>query len=86
MKNPTKDYVHKLLKELLDTGEAVIGKIRVNDGKKITHYTTLSECPPEHREGYRRALETCRDTYILDIVYDPVIFAKEHTKSIATLE
>jgi hypothetical protein len=86
MKNKTKDDVHKALIELIAIGKAVIGKICVNDGKKITHYTTLSECPPEHREGYRRALETCRDVYIQDVVYDPVFFAKEHAKTIATLE
>jgi hypothetical protein len=86
MKKLTHDQVHKALKELLDLGEVVIGKISVDDGENVTSYTTLSACPPEHREGYRRALETCRGAYIRDVVYDPIFIAKEHATSVATLE
>lgn len=86
MKRPTSDELNKALKRLLDQGEAVIGKILVDDGESIASYTALSACPPEHREGYRRALETAREAYIRDVVYEPVLFAKEHAKSIATLE
>lgn len=86
MKRLTNGQIDKALKQLLDGGEVVIGKILVDDGENIASYTALSACPPEHREGYRRALETAREAYIRDVVYDPVLFAKEHAKSIATLE
>jgi hypothetical protein len=86
MKRLTNDELNKALKELLDQGEVVIGEIRVDDSENIISYTALSACPPEHRDGYRRALETARETYIRDVVYDPILFAKEHAKSIATLE
>lgn len=86
MKRPKIDQLHKAIKRLLDQGEIAIEKIRVNDGEDVASYTTLSACPPEHREGYRRALETCKEAYIRDVVYDPVFIAREHAKSIATLE
>ena len=86
MKRFTNDQLNEALKRLLDQGDVVIGKIRVNDGENIVSYTALSACPTEHREGYRRALETAREVYIRDVVYDPILFAKEHAKSIATLE
>jgi hypothetical protein len=86
MKRLTNDQVYKAMKELLDSGEVVIGKIRVNDGENIFHYAALSACPPEYREGYRRALETCKGVNFRDVMYDPVFLAKQHAKSIATLE
>lgn len=86
MKRLTNDELNKALKELLDQGEVVIGEIRVDDGENIISYTALSACPPEHSDGYRRALETAREAYIRDVVYKPVLFAKEHAKSIATLD
>ena len=86
MKRLTNDQLDKELKQLLDLGYIVIGKIRVNDGENIASYTTLSACPPEHREGYRRVLETSREAYIQDVVYDPVFIATEQATSIATLE
>ena len=86
MKKHTNDELHEAIKQLLDEGEAVIGKIRVDDGENIVCYTALSACPPEHKEGYRRALETAREAYIRDVVYELILFAKEHAKCIATLE
>lgn len=86
MKRLTNDQLKKATKELLDQGKIVIGRIRVNDGEKITHYTALTACPPEHREGYRCVLETCNKAHIRDVAYDPVFVAKEHAKCIATLE
>lgn len=86
MKKITNDQLHKALKQLLDRGEVVIGKIRVNDGENIASYTAMSACPPEHREGYRRALKAAKEVYVRDVVYDPVFFARVHAKSIATLE
>ena len=86
MKRLTNDALDKALERLLDRGEIVIGKIRVNDGVNIASYTALSACPPEQREGYRRALETGRDTYVRDVVYEPVFIATEYATSVATLE
>jgi hypothetical protein len=86
MKRLTNDQLNKEIKRLLDQGKIVIGEIRVNDGENVASYTTLSACPPEHREGYRFALETCRAAYVRDVVYDPVFVAREHIKTIATLE
>ena len=86
MKRITKDQLDKALKQLLDCGKVVVGEILVNDGENTVSYTALSACPPEHREGYRRALETVREVSIRDVVYDPVLIAREHAKSIATLE
>jgi hypothetical protein len=86
MKRHTNDLLDKVLKRLLRQGEIVIGKIRVTDGENVASYTALSACPPEHQEGYCRALETVRDVYIRDVVYEPVYFAIEHAKSIASLE
>lgn len=86
MKRQTNDQLVDALKELLARGEIAIGKIRVNDGKDMAFYTTLSACPPEHREGYRRALETGRDAFLRDVVYEPIFIANEHATSVATLE
>lgn len=86
MKRFTKDELDKALKRLIDQGKLVIGKIRVNDGENVASYTALSACPPEHREGYRLALETRREAYVRDVVYDPVFVATENAKSVATLE
>jgi hypothetical protein len=86
MKNNTKCQLEMALKNLIDSGKVVIGKIRVNDGEKITEYSALSACPEKHREGYLRALETCKDTYIRDVVYAPVFFAKQYDTMIATRE
>ena len=86
MKRLTNDQLDKVLKRLLDRGEIVIGKIRVNDGDNIASYISLRACPPEHREGYRRALETGRGTYLRDVVYEPVFIATENATSVATLE
>lgn len=86
MKRITNDQLIEALKQMLDRGDVVIGTISVNDGESITSYTSLSACPAEHREGYRRALETGRDVYLRDVVYDPVWMAKGQAKSIATLE
>lgn len=74
------------IKQLLDQGQLVIEEIRVNNGEDIANYTALSECPPEHREGYRRALETGGIVYIRDVVYDPVFVTTENATSVATLE
>ena len=86
MKRITNDQLIEAIKQLLDRGDVVIGAIRVNDGKNITSYTSLSACLPEHREGYRRALEAGEAAYFRDVVYDPVFMAKKHAKSIATLK
>jgi hypothetical protein len=86
MKRLTDEQLDKALKQLLDQGNIVIGKIRVGDGEKIATYTALTACPPEHREGYRRALETGRDAYVRDVVYEPVFIAREHAKGVATLD
>lgn len=86
MKRLTNDQIIEALKQLLDRGEIVIGKIQVDDGKGITSYTALSACPPEHREGYRRALETGGDVHLRDVVYAPVFIATENASSVATLE
>ena len=86
MKRLTNNQLETALKQLLDRGEIVIGKIRVNDGENIASYIALRACPPEHREGYRRALETGRGTYVRDVVYDPVFIATENATSVATLE
>lgn len=82
----TNDKLEKAVKRLLDQGKIVIGKIRVNDGKEIANYSALSACPPEHREGYRLALETHREAYVRDVVYEPVFIATENATSVATLE
>jgi hypothetical protein len=86
MKRRTNDQLGKALELLLARGEIAIRKIRVNDGENIASYTALSACPPEHREGYRRALETGRDAYVRDVVYEPVFIATENATSGATLE
>jgi hypothetical protein len=86
MKRITNDELDKALRQLLDQGEIVVGNIRVDDGESIASYTTLSACPPEHREGFRRALETAREAYIRDVVYEPILIATEHAISIATLQ
>jgi hypothetical protein len=86
MERPKIDHLNKVLKRLLDRGEVVVGKIRVNDGGDVASYTTLSACPPEHREGYRSALETCGEAYVRDVVYEPVFIATENATSVATLE
>ncbi len=86
MENIPKRQLEKVLKRLVDSGKVVIGKIRVNDGEKITEYAALSACPEKHHEGYLRALETCKDTYIRDVVYAPVFFAKQHATPSATRE
>lgn len=86
MKRLTNDQIIEALKQLLDRGEIVIGKIRVTDGEDVANYTALSTCPPEHREGYRRALETGGDVCLRDVVYKPVFIAAEHATSVATLE
>jgi len=86
MKRHTNDQLSKAQKELLARGEIVIGKILVDDGENVASYTALSACPPEHREGYRRALETGGNAYVSDVVYKPVFFAMEHATSVATLE
>lgn len=75
-----------VLKELLDRAEIVIGKIRVDDGEDVACYTALSACPSEHRQGYRRALETAGEVYVRDIVYEPIFMATENVTSVATLE
>lgn len=86
MKTHTDDPFDKELNRLLRQRKIVIGMIRVNNGENLNSYTTLSACPPEHREGYRRALETVSGVNIQDVVYEPVFIATEHAKSIATLE
>jgi hypothetical protein len=86
MKKPTNSQLVMTIKQLLDQGQLVIGKIRVDDGENIASYTALSACPPEHREGYRRALETSQKVYIRDVVYNPVFVATENATSVATLE
>ncbi len=86
MKRLTKNQLIEAIKQLLDQGKIVIGMIRVNDGENVSSYSALSACPPEHREGYRRALETASDVYLRDVVYRPVFIATENAKSIATLE
>lgn len=86
MKKITYHEFQKVTKELLEAGELVIGKIRVDDGENINHYTDLSECPAEHREGYRRALETVSAIFLHDVVYEPVIMIPKHAQTIATLE
>lgn len=86
MKRLTNEQLNKEIKRLLEQGKIVIGKIRVNDGENVASYTTLSACPPEHREGYRLALETRREAYVRDVVYDPVFVATENATSVATLE
>jgi hypothetical protein len=86
MKRPKIDQVEAIIKELLDEGEIVIGRIRVNDGENVVNYIALSACPPEHREGYRLALETCGDVYLRDVGYKPVCIAWKYATSIATLE
>ena len=86
MKKLTNKKINKAIKKLLKRGEIVIGKIRVNDGENVANYGALSACPPEHREGYRRALETGRDVYLRDVAYNPVFFATIHATSVATLE
>ena len=86
MKRLTNYQLDRALEQLLERGEIVIGKIRVNDGENIASYTALRTCPPEHRDGYRRALETGRDTYLRDVVYEPVFMATEYATSVATLE
>ena len=85
MKYPN-DKMSEMLKQLCDRGRIVIGKIRVDDGEGVVSYTALSACPPEHREGYRSALETRCDVYIRDVVYQPVFIATENATSVATLE
>lgn len=86
MKRPKIDHLNKALERLLDRGEIVIGKIRVSDCEDVASYATLSACPPEHWEGYRRALETCGAAYVRDVVYEPVFIATENATSIATLD
>lgn len=86
MKKITNASLENVLKQLLEDGELVIGSIRVNDCENIANYKALSTCPPEHREGYRRALEAGRDVYVRDVWYAPVFVAKEHATSVATLE
>ena len=86
MKRLTNDQLGKALEHLHARGEITIGKIRVNGGVNIASYTALSACPPEHREGYRRALETGRDAYVRDVVYEPVFVTTENATSVATLE
>ena len=86
MKKHRNNQLNEALKELLDEGEIVIGRIRVNDGENIVSYTALSACPPEHQEGYRRAFETCRETHVRDVVYEPVFIATDNATSVATLE
>jgi hypothetical protein len=86
MKRFTNAQLYKELERLLDQGEIVIGRIRVNDGENIASYTALRACPPEHRDGYRRALETGRVTYVRDVVYEPVFIATEYATSVAVME
>lgn len=86
MKRLTNQQLNKEIKRLHDAGLIVIGKIRVNDGEIVANYTTLSTCPPEHREGYRLALETRREAHVRDVVYDPVFVATEHATTVATLK
>lgn len=86
MKRITNKQLDKALKQLLDRGEIVIGKIRVNGGRTVAEYTALSECPHEHQEGYRRAVETCKDIYIRDVAYKAVFITTENATSIATLK
>lgn len=86
MKRRANAKLEKALKELLDLGEIVVGAIRVNDGVNVTCYTALSACPIEHREGYRRALETGRNTHVRDVVYEPEYVASENATSIASMD
>ncbi len=86
MKEIPHDQLIEIIKQLLDRGEIVIGKIRVNDGKYIASYTALSACPSEHRDGFRRALETGRDVRLRDVVYEPVFISTVTATSVATLE
>jgi hypothetical protein len=86
MKRLTNEQLNNEIKRLLDAGQIVIGEIRVNDGENVASYTTLSACPPEHRDGYRLALETHRKVYVRDVVYDPVFVATENATGVATLE
>jgi hypothetical protein len=86
MKRDTNDHLVEALKQLLDEGRIVIAEIRVNDGEDVASYASLSACPPEHREGYRRALETVVKAHVRDVVYEPVFIALEHATSVATLE
>lgn len=86
MKRVTKDQLNKEIKRLLEEGQIVIRRIRVNDGENVASYTSLSACPPEHREGYRLALETRREAHVRDVVYEPVFVATENATGVATLE
>ena len=86
MKRETRDYWAELLKEMVDEGIIVITKVRVGDGARISEYGTLTECPPERREGYRRALETRKTVYSGDVRYAPVFNVPERAKTIATLD
>jgi len=86
MKRLTNDPLNMELMQLLDRGEILIGRIQVDDGEDVGSYTALSACPSEHREGYRRALETRRNAYVRDVVYEPVFIATENATSVATLE
>ncbi len=86
MKKQTNKELNKIVKQLLDRGELVIGKIRVNDGEGLSNYTTLSACPPQHQEGFRRAVETGTKVYLRDVVDHPVFIAAKYARSVAILE
>jgi hypothetical protein len=73
-----------VLKRLVASGKVIIGKIRVNDGEKISNYVALSECPEKYREGCLRAFDACKTLWIEDVVYAPVFFANEDGSTIRT--
>ena len=82
----THEELYDALKYLVQSGQLVISRVRVNDCGTTVEYASLSACPVEYREGYRRALEICKDVYIRDVAYLPVFNTKSNAKSIATLE
>jgi hypothetical protein len=86
MKRKTRDYWANLLRQMVDEGKLVITNVRVSDGESISEYTALNECPPEHREGYRRALETRKDAFVGDVRYAPAFNLPERAKTIANLD
>jgi hypothetical protein len=74
------------LQYLRISGLIVVCEIRIDDGVNVINYTNMSECPPEHRDGYRRALIHCRDVYIRDVAYIPILAATSRANSIASFE
>lgn len=82
----TREELYENLKYLIESGQIVIRAIRINDGVQIIDYTTLSACPPAHQVGYHRAFTSCRDVYIQDVAYLPVLATASRAQSIASLE